>query len=81
MTGRNASLDGAALAEQARLRAEVGAFDAPLARAAVRGLRVLDKAVHGCYARKTVEADLLAPDGSPLPFRGRLPTRWRWPRV
>ena len=80
MTGRNASLDGTALAEQARLRAEAGAFSSPLARAAVRGLRVLDKAVHGCYARRFVEADLLAPDGSPLPFRGRLPPFWRWPR-
>lgn len=79
MTGRNASLDGAALAEQARLRAEAGAFAAPAARAAVRALRVLDKALHGCYARRRVAADLLAPDGSPRPFRGRLPPYWRWP--
>lgn len=79
MTGRNASLDADALAEQARLRAEAGAFASPLARAAVRGLRVLDKAVHGCYARRRVEADLLAPDGAPAPFRGRLPPFWRWP--
>lgn len=79
MTGRNASLDGAALAEQARLRGEVRAFPSPAARAAVRGLRVLDKALHGCYARRTVEADLFAPDGTPRPFRGRLPTFWRWP--
>ena len=81
MTGRNASLDETALAEQARLRDEAGAFASPLARTAVRGLRVLDKALHGCYARRFVEADLLAPDGSPRPFRGRLPPFWRWPRA
>ena len=78
MTGRNASLDPAAPAEQARLRAEAGAFPSPLARRAVRALRVLDKAIHGCYFPDPVDAPLFAPDGSPLRVRGRAGPFWRW---
>ena len=78
MTGANASLDGATAAEQARLRDEDGAWRSPLARRAVRALRALDKAVHGCYFPERVEADLFAPDGSPMRVEGRAGPFWRW---
>ncbi len=80
MTGSNASLRPGAAEEQARLRAEAGALPSPLARQAIRALRLLDKAVHGCYFPDRVDAPLFAPDGSPLRVRGLAGPLWRWPR-
>ena len=79
LTGGNASLDAAtAAAESTRLRAELGAFASPLARAAVRAARVAEKAVHGCYFPEKVDVALLRPDGSPTRFSGRLSPFWTW---
>ena len=80
MTGENASLGPGAAEEQARLRDEAGALPSPLARRAIRALRVLDKAVHGCYFPDRIDAPLFAPDGSPLRVRGLAGPLWRWPR-
>ena len=46
---------------------------------APEALRVLDKAIHGCYFPDPVDAPLFAPDGSPLRVRGRAGPFWRWP--
>ena len=78
LTGANASLAPGVAAEQARLRAEIGAPEAPLARAAIRALRCLDKAVHGCYFPDRIDVPLFAPDGAPLRLRGRVGPFWRW---
>ena len=80
MTGDNASLRPGAAEEQARLRDEIGALASPLARRAIRALRVLDKAVHGCYLPDRIDAPLFAPDGAPLRVRGLAGPLWRWPR-
>lgn len=78
MTGGNASLSPRAADEQARLRAEIGGDAPTAARALVRAARVMEKALHGCYAPERVEAPLFAPDGEPAPFRGLLGPFWRW---
>lgn len=82
MTGNNASLLPDAVAEQARLRDEIGAFRSPAARGAVRALRALDKALHGCYFPDGLDCELFAPDGSPVRASGRFSPFWRWqPRL
>ncbi len=76
-TGANASVRGDAALEQARFRAETGADAAPAARVLARAMRVVEKALHGCYFPEAVSAPLFSPDGSPAPFSGRLGPFWR----
>jgi glycosyltransferase involved in cell wall biosynthesis len=78
VTGNNASLKSSAPAEQARLRAEFGAFRAGWARGLVRGCRCAEKLMRGCYGRREISTRLYKPDGTSREFRGRVGSDWRW---
>ncbi len=77
-TGKNASLAPLAIAEQARLRAEIGVGTRTPARALARLWRISEKLLRGAYLPLTIEVTLLDGAGRPRPFRGRVGTAWRW---
>ncbi len=77
-TGQNASLSPDAVAEWTRLRREAGAFASKPLRIAVRSLRLLEKAVHGCFFPTFVKTALFAPDGSRHTVRTLAGSTWRW---
>ena len=78
VTGHNESLNPDATSEQARLRAETGAFASPIARKLVRGCRCAEKLIRGCYGSRDLCTTVFRPDGTSQKFRGRVPTLWRW---
>ena len=78
VTGHNESLNPATASEQARLRAETGAFASPIARKLVRSCRCSEKLLRGCYGSRDLSATVFSPDGTPQEFRGRVPATWRW---
>lgn len=77
-TGHNESLSPSAAQEQARLRAESGAYSLGITRKAVRSLRCAEKLLRGCYGRKFIRTTLFDHDGMPHESRGRVGTKWRW---
>lgn len=79
LTGRNRSLEEAALREQVRLRNETGAYGPLALRLLPRAFRCLEKALRGAYGRHVLDLDLFGDDGERRPVRTAVGSRWRWP--
>ena len=75
-TGNNASLSPVAPTEQARLRAEIGAYKSTAARKTVRALRSLEKVLAGCQSKKNVSTTLFDSEGRPRHVSGSYSGRW-----
>jgi hypothetical protein len=75
-TGANLSLQAEpTLQEQARLRAELGSWCAPL-RKVVRLLRCVNKLFYGCYSKKATILSYYTLSGEKIKFVGSLDTSW-----
>jgi Glycosyltransferases involved in cell wall biogenesis len=75
-TGKNASLAPWAPQDQARLRAEIGAYKSLNARNAVRAVRLLVKLLAGCHSKKKISTTLFDSGGRPRAVSATCSGRW-----